>query len=563
MPRTFTIALAMVVLALLLATPYAGTQALDQVEVRIRWVTYTNPTKEYDLAFGTCVFGDYIAVVGKAGEGPLSTAKIGKPYVVLLRKSDGVVVREWIGSVIGTFYNCISIDGKLYAIGELGLLFGVIYVFDENLNVLAEIWGERDSLYYSLAYSDGALYIGGWAWEDADGDGYLQHVGLVGINLSVNSKKIYSKKIYFGSWEHGEIYDIGVDPSTGRIWAVGYYIGSDGILRSLIVILDSGLRALRVIDYPPGSEGHLGWLFGIAFDGRYVYISGSDGVAKFSTDGELVAINRDGKARYKIVYYNNYLYTFGQDRIGGYWRHVLYIHDTNLNLVKVYVLNGNVNADSYFSIIGGTSGRPALEGNNVYVAGYDYAPGKENSRVVVYSLSLEGVTVTSTEAATATVAATVATVTPIAQTITTATGTEGALAATTAAATAATEAATATTAGTAATAVAVASPATVAVAIPIAQAVPVVQTVTVTVVSPTTVVEREAVAPRIPVVSVLTAPTTIYVVIAGLAAVGIVIAVASLITATTTPNKTTTQTILIALATTGAILAIILLLLTI
>jgi len=59
---------------------------------------------------------------------------------------------------------------------------------------------------------------------------------------------------------------------------------------------------------------------------------------------------------------------------------VLDIFDANLNLVKSYVLSENVKTDSEFNI-----GRPVLEENNIYVAGYDRSLG---GRFVVYSLSL-------------------------------------------------------------------------------------------------------------------------------------------------------------------------------
>jgi len=539
--RVLATALTIAVLALLLATPHTGTQAQSQVDVRIRWVTYLNPTGGNVIAYGVCVFSDYIAVAGEVREPPFY---VRKSYVALLRKSDGSLVREWIGSEEERLYNCISIDGKLYAVGYIYIPYGVIYVFDVNLNVLARVTGERRSGYHSLAYDGKALYLGGWAFEDVDGDGIEERVWLVEKRaLDESFRLVNSKKIHFNPWIYGSIYDIGVEPSTGRVWAVGYYIDS-GAEHSLIVILDSDLRELKVIDYPPGSEGYLDELYGITFDGRqHAYITGVYGVAKFTIDGELIAVNRRGMYRYfsyKIVYGYGYLYTFGVEVTSGYWRCMLYIYDTDLYLVKSYVLSKNVLTNSYFR-----EGRPALEGSNIYVAGFDYPLVVGNERIAVYSLSLEGVTVATT------------------------TGTEGATATTAETATLATVATMATTTTvTQTTTVLAASPATVATvtpitqAIPVVQSVPVVQTVTVTVVSPTTVVEREAAA-RIPVVSVLTAPTTIYVIIAGLAAVGIVLSIASLIAATTTPNKTTTQTILIALATTGAILAIILLLLTI
>jgi len=387
--------------------PHEDKQTQGQVEAKIRWVTYVNPTDVKDFARGLCVFGDYIAVVGAAKFEKSFLVLLRKsytdPFLVLLRKSDGGVVREWIGSEEGDFHNCISVGGKLYAIGFTKVgndYYGVIYVFDENLNILAKVRSESPSGYYTLAYDGKALYLGGWAYEDVDGDGELEPVGLVEKRiLSTSIRLVKPKKIYFSSWKGGLIIDIGVDPSTGRIWAVGFYEDPNDKTHSLIVILDSDLREFKVIDYPEGSMEYLGRLAGIAFDGRYAYVSGERGVAKFSVDGELVAINRDGRAGAKIVYGYGYLYTFGAEEIGGYLRHVLYIYDTDLNLVKEYVLSEGVNANSYFSV----SGRPVLEGNNIYVAGFDEALGDKDTRVIVYSLSLEGVTVPATVAVTTTV----------------------------------------------------------------------------------------------------------------------------------------------------------------
>jgi len=403
--RVLAPALAIVILALLLATPHVDAQAQGQVEVRIRWVTYINPTDGEDSASGACIFGDYIAVVGAAGS---------KPYVALLRKSDGVVIREWIGRENGAFLNCISIGGKLYAIGHTTVDivndYGVIYVFDVNLKVLARVRSESPSEYYSLAYDGKALYLGGWIYEDVDGDGKQEIVGLVEKRaLDESLSLVNSKKIYFGSWEWGWINDIGVEPSTGRIWAVGFYEDSNIEEHSLIVIFDSDLREFKVIDYPKDNVRFLGWLTGIAFDGRYVYISSLGGVAKFTADGRLVTINRDGKAREKIVYGYNYLYTFGGNYTKGYYRYMLYIHDTNLNLVKSYVLSENVNVNSYFLV--SYVGRPVLEGNNIYVAGIDYALGYSDFRIVVYSLLIEGVMVTTATGVEG-VVATIATTTP-------------------------------------------------------------------------------------------------------------------------------------------------------
>jgi len=263
-------------------------QTRDQVEAKIRWTRYIGPTHSSGNAYGVCDFDKYIAVVGEVKGDPHYAGK-GRPYVVLLRKSDRGVVRDWIGGEEGIFFNCISIDGNLYAVGGTkvgGVIYRVIYVFDVNLNILARITGESPSAYLSLAYDGNALYLGGWAYEDVNGDNRLELVGLVEKRaLDTNISPVNSKKIYSGSWKMGLIDDMRVDPSTGKVLAGGFYKDSKDKIHLLMIIFDGDLRELERIDYPEVIE----WTepYGIAFDDRYVYILRGLGFAKFTVDGEL------------------------------------------------------------------------------------------------------------------------------------------------------------------------------------------------------------------------------------------------------------------------------------
>jgi len=99
-----------------------------------------DPSKYHDSASGACILGNYVAVVGEAGS---------KPYVALLSKSDGSVVREWIGDEPERFYNCVSIDSKLYVVGDLNTHNKLVDLttitgsstYSTNLNVLEKISG--------------------------------------------------------------------------------------------------------------------------------------------------------------------------------------------------------------------------------------------------------------------------------------------------------------------------------------------------------------------------------------------------------------------------------------
>jgi len=377
--------LILVLMLIYLAAPLIVVVGGEAGGVSVKWARYINPTDRRDDAYGTCVFGDYVAVVGEVGYN-FPDLSVGRPYVALLRRSDGRVVKEVIGNRLGGLYNCISIGGKLYIVGYTyaGVSYGYIYVFDANLNTLKEVSGRESSEYRSLTYDGRALYVGGSIREDLNGDGDPEKVWLVEKRDLDTLGLVESREIYFGSWREGWINDIGVEPSTGMIWAVGCHDG-----HSLIVILDKDLEILKVIDYPEGGEGYLGPLYGVAFDGKqYVYVWGDKGVAKFSLDGELIAVNRDVRFARKIVYSNGYLYAFGESYSEGYERHTLYVLGANISVVERRVLSEIMSTSSQFNSIG----RATLEGDDIYVAGIDYALAKAittavfgNAKIVIYS----------------------------------------------------------------------------------------------------------------------------------------------------------------------------------
>jgi len=339
--------------------PYIDTPT--RKPIKVEWVEHLIPSKHYTVvASRTCIISNYVAIVGDAGT---------KPYVALISKSDGNIVREWAGKIgvffskPGIFTDCVSINERLYTTGWAlyrGGPRGLIYMFDSNLNVLASI-KSKNSVYTSLEYDGRALYIGGGTDTDVNGDGEKETVWLIEKRKPNTLSLVASRKIYLDSWRGGAINGIGVEPSTGRVWAMGRYRDSSNAPHSLILVLDSELRDVKVIDYPEVSMEFIGKLYGMAFDGEgYVYVSGSNGLAKFNADGDLAALNRDIRAG-QIVYSCSHLYVFGVDEVEGRLRRMLYVYDANLNQVEEYVLGGNVEADLYVSV-------PVLDGKNVYAA---------------------------------------------------------------------------------------------------------------------------------------------------------------------------------------------------
>jgi len=87
--------------------------ALDASVQSVNWVQYINPTDRYDFAFGVCLFGDYLAVVGTAN---------GKYFVALLDRTTSEVIKTWEGGD-GWFYNCLSIGNRLYVVEAGGYMY--------------------------------------------------------------------------------------------------------------------------------------------------------------------------------------------------------------------------------------------------------------------------------------------------------------------------------------------------------------------------------------------------------------------------------------------------------
>jgi len=303
------------------------------------------------------VFGDYVAIIWYVR--PFA-------YLMLLRKSDEQNVREL--AIDERYpYNCISIDDRLYIAGS------PFYVLDADLRVLAKI----DDEYTSLAYDGRALYLAGSGWriEKRDPDN-LTLIAAKELHLNMSS---------------GTPYDVGVDLSTGRIWVVGYYKDSNGKIHSLIVILDEDLNVAKTIDYPRGSEEYLGVLRGVAFGGNHVYVVGEGVTAKFSPDGELIGVARAepkclvcGEVGLKIAYGYGYVFVIAAETYWGDQESlVLKIFDANLNIV------GNTTLSSRYETFMDV-GRPALDGNMLYVAGHLYNTSDPGNWITVYALKLAG-----------------------------------------------------------------------------------------------------------------------------------------------------------------------------
>jgi len=342
------------------------------VGITVNWVKYLKLSEREDVACSICLFRGYLAVVGYANFSDV-LKNVTQPSIILFDRSRGHIVRKWVGEDNGYFLNCFSIGNMLYTVG-----WCAIYAFDEDLNLLNKAKGSSGSLFCSITYDGEYLYVGGVIYEDIN-------EGIWYIEKRTKSLELVSyKELYTEDWKYGAIQDLGINPATGELWAVGFYNDTSNEDHSFTVIFDKELRELKRIDYPKEREYYLSSLFGICFDNiGNAYVGGLDGVAKFDKYGNILKVNKDVGAR-KVTFINGLVYTFDIRYLSlgfNYSRHVLYILDSELNIIEKHVLSENVNADSYFF-----PGRPCFDGKNIYVAGCDEALGKDRGRWVTYSI---------------------------------------------------------------------------------------------------------------------------------------------------------------------------------
>jgi len=322
--------------------------------MRLKWARYLEVMGKRGwkgCGYGVCLHGDHLVVVGSAG---------GQPYMALLDRVDGRVVSEDVGLDDGSLYNCVSIGDRIYVAGW------VMEVIEDSSG---RYYVDR---YTSIVFDGVSIYIGGMAYSYASRDS--RRVWVI-EKRDLSGETAYRRIVKLRQFRDAFLFDIGVDPVTGYLWAVGGF-GE----YSLIVVLDKDLSEITRIAYPRGFESYFGSAHGICFDGAgYAYIAGSNGIAKLSSRGALVAVNKRHGGFKKVACTGNYVYAFGDRHIESCQRHILVAFDRSLNSVKENVLNKKTRTHSYF-----TWGKPAFDGNTLYAAGWNEAHNGE--RIVVYAI---------------------------------------------------------------------------------------------------------------------------------------------------------------------------------
>jgi len=204
---------------------------------QVKWAQHINPTNGIDRGIGTCLFGNYLVVVGSAG---------GSPFLALLDRESGEVVKTWSRGN-GWFINCIAVGDSLYVVGYVEERDGYyqIYVFDKNLNVINRVQVNNAGL-RDIIYQGGYFYISGYKWENIGGQ--YKAVWYIEKRTPYLSLVAY-REIYDNNWEDSDEYNVGVNPVTGDVWAVGYY-NVGGVERPLVAILDRDLNLIKAYTTP-------------------------------------------------------------------------------------------------------------------------------------------------------------------------------------------------------------------------------------------------------------------------------------------------------------------------
>jgi len=193
-----------------------------------KWVRHVDLSEADDIAYGSCIYGSYVAIVGIAN----FTLFQSRAAVVLLDRDTGLVMKTWVSKPqypieVSSFRDCVSVDDKLYVVGGMiatkfveSISKGFIYVFNYDLNPLNIVEVDGASL-TTVTYANNYFYIAGEKYMDIDGDGRNETVMYIEKRTS-DLTLVTSNTIYKSNWNTTNVYSIAVDTTNRQ--CVGYGI---------------------------------------------------------------------------------------------------------------------------------------------------------------------------------------------------------------------------------------------------------------------------------------------------------------------------------------------------
>lgn len=267
----------------------------------VKWVAFSNPSREDEYPWSVCVGGEHVYVVGYEESSGTQQWHIEKRD-----KDDGRLVKTWTrmtGSIGGTLMDCVVVGDSLYTVGDTNEVyekwkrvsldaalslspFGVnwaILSLDLDLNFI-KVKMEGVSGHAHCMTSDGQyLYIAGTEERSGRSSGWRGRVEKRRLdNLSLVTEYASRGFILTGG--------IGINPATGHLWVMG--MGWKKIYYKKyywrVEVLDRDLNRLMVM-----RPGVWGVARGVVFDdigNAYIY---GNGVVKISANGKELSRSTD------------------------------------------------------------------------------------------------------------------------------------------------------------------------------------------------------------------------------------------------------------------------------
>lgn len=353
----------------------------------VNWYTFVNVTGTHDILTSACPIGDRVAVFGGAGleyNETENTYYYGNLFAALLDIHTGRIIREWYPGTQGVLDDCVTLAGKIYAVGWSGGDNGygaVIYVFDKSLTPLESRQLAAVIDYRAIATNGEHLYIAGEAERDINSDGYDETVWYI-AEYTPDLKMVSHRVFYTGNWDTGYVTSILYNSYDGTVWVAGYYTDTKGNTHGLILVMDSSLSPVRIIDLMPNNSYYIGRIYSLCTDCQgFVYAAGDNGVIKIRPGGMIIAHTGYASGS-KIICLGRRIYALDQSNNGP----EVYLLGEDLQHVNSENLYLSSNGEFSFIV----NGKASIGCNKAYVAGIYLYKGSTSG--VVYSLSIPATT---------------------------------------------------------------------------------------------------------------------------------------------------------------------------
>lgn len=383
--------LALVLFLLVETVPLVRSQSLPY-ELRINWVKISNPTNLGEYAYGVCLLGQHLFVVGFENQ---TSTGINYAWRIEQRHVDtGELVTTYTipfaNGGNNRLFDCVSNATHVIAVGTyyapsappnpLSYVVGVAVV-----NPISSTW--------SVYYFDQSIYEDAGLSVDTNGThfylaGYTRYTqqpyDLDWLAASFNHQTFEGvvKRVGISTGDD-LLISVAVNPVTGEAWFAGYYTGGDGYPRWGLRIYSLDFGEAGVTDL----TDVVGYAYSIAFDTEgNAFVVGSTGVRKYSSAGTYLG-NVTYLSGYKALYYRDRVVVIGNyynATANSYKPAIYFLNPADMSLEggMFWILAPNYPYDITVNI-----GKAATDGSNIYfAASIDFGNGDYGW--IIYSLTI-------------------------------------------------------------------------------------------------------------------------------------------------------------------------------